>query len=348
MVEFVVGGVTRVVIGRGGVEQPMVILGESRPAFCGLVTQPGAAAIAEGLAAGLQAGGVETLVLTVADRDAAKSLATVEWVCASLAEAGATRDDLILGVGGGAVTDLAGFVAAVFMRGVSVHFVPTTLLAAIDASIGGKSGVNVGGKNLVGVFRHPDRVVVDLAIIGDLPLELIREGLAEALKAGLVGDTTLFETLERDGVGADLSEVVTRAIGVKARLVDEDFEEHGSRVHLNYGHTVGHALEAVTGMSHGAAVAVGMVAAGRASATEVGFAQEERQRAAIDGLGLPVAAPEVDRVEVMSRLLLDKKRDGTGMRMVLLEAIGHPQVRSVGSATVDAALAAIGIPGGES
>jgi 3-dehydroquinate synthetase len=255
---------------------------------------------------------------------------------------------MVVGVGGGAVTDLAGFVGAVFLRGVRVHFVPTTLLAAIDASIGGKSGVNVGGKNLVGAFRHPARVVIDLSVLDALPGELIREGLAEALKAGLVGDPGLFELIERDGQGADLAEVVTRAVAVKARIVGEDFEERGVRAHLNYGHTVGHALEAITGMPHGEAVAVGMVAAGRASVIEAGFDGEERQRSAIAGLGLPTEAPGVDRIELLSRLRLDKKHDSHGLRMVVLEAVGRPLVRPVGSATVGAALAAVGISGGES
>lgn len=347
MVEIVIGSISRVVIGRS-LLGPDAVLGACRPALCGLVTQPGAAAIAERIAGGLRGAGIRTVVLPVAAGDASKSLATVESVCRSLAEAGATRDDLVVGVGGGALTDLAGFVAAVFLRGVRVHLIPTTLLGAVDASIGGKSGVNVGGKNLVGVFRHPDRVVVDLEVIEALPTDLIREGMAEALKTGLVGDPALFELIERDGLMADLTDVVTRSVAVKARIVGEDFEDRGVRAHLNYGHTVGHALEAVTGMSHGAAVAVGMVAAGRASAIEVGFDGEHRQREAISSVGLPIAAPGVDRVEVLTRLRLDKKRDAAGMRMVVLESIGRPQVRSVGSATVGAALAAVGIPGEDS
>lgn len=328
---------------------PDAILGDaSPPSLCGVVTQPGAAEVAARIVGGLQESGIRAVVLPVADRDAAKSLSTVESVCRTLAEAGATRDDLVLGVGGGAVTDLAGFVAAVFLRGVRVHFVPTTLLGAIDASIGGKSGVNVGGKNLVGAFRHPARVVIDLGLIESLPDELIREGLAEALKAGLVGDPGLFELIERDATASDLAEVVTRSVAVKARIVGEDFEERGVRVHLNYGHTIGHAVESVTGMSHGEAVAVGMIAAARASSIEIGFEGEERQLAAIARLGLPIAAPGVDRVELLSHLRFDKKRDSRGLRMVLLDSIGRPLVRSVGSATVEAALAAVGIPGGES
>lgn len=347
MDELVVGGVTRVVIGRDLLE-PDAVLGHAMPAFCGLVTQPGAAHLADRVADGLAAAGIRTQVYPVADRDVAKSLATVEAICRGLAEAGATRDDMVVGVGGGAVTDLAGFVGSVFLRGVRVHFVPTTLLAAIDASIGGKSGVNVGGKNLIGAFRHPERVVIDLSVLEALPSELIREGLAEALKAGLVGDPGLFELIERDGQGCDLAEVVTRAVAVKARIVGEDFEERGVRTHLNYGHTVGHALEAITGMPHGEAVAVGMVAAGRVSVIEARFDGEERQRAAIARLGLPTQAPGVDRAELLSRLRLDKKHDAHGLRMVVLEAVGRPLVRPVGSATVGAALAAVGISGGES
>lgn len=347
MDEIVVAGVTRVLIGRDLLRADSV-LGDATPAFCGVVTQPGAARLAEQVVGALEPAGVRTEIFSVEDRDAAKSLATVEAICRGLADAGATRDDLVIGVGGGAVTDLAGFVAAVFLRGVRVHFVPTTLLAAIDASIGGKSGVNVGGKNLVGVFRHPERVVIDLEVLDALPKELVQEGMAEALKAGLVGDPGLFDLLESEGSAADLEEVVARAVAVKAAIVGADPEDRAGRAHLNYGHTVGHGLETATGMPHGQAIAVGMVAAGRASVIEAGFDGEERQLAAIVGLGLPTAAPGVDRGELLRIMRFDKKRDSRGLRMVVLAGIGQPQVRAVGATTVDAALRAVGISGGES
>ena len=331
-----------------GVVDAATILGEATPASCGVVVQPGAGEIGERVAREMERGGVRAIVVRVPDGEEAKTLATVDDVCRTLSDGGVTREDLLVGVGGGAVTDLAGFVAAVYLRGIPAHFVPTTLLGAVDAAVGGKSGVDVAGKNLVGAFRHPARVVIDLEVLAALPDRLIREGLAEALKAGLVGDPGLVELLERDRADAEIGEVVTRSLAVKAGVVGRDFEERGERVHLNYGHTVGHALETVAGISHGDAVAIGMVAAGRASALLAGFADEDRQREAIAGLGLPVSAPSVDRDRVVDMIRRDKKRSHEGTRMVLLEGVGRPVVRPVGSATVDAALVAVGIPGGDS
>jgi 3-dehydroquinate synthase len=150
--------------------------------------------------------------------------------------------------------------------------------------------------------------------------------------------------MERDGLDADLEFVVNRAVAVKAGVVERDFREAGERAHLNYGHTVGHAVEVAAGISHGEAVAIRMVAAGRASQVEFGFAEEDRQREAIANLGLPTAAPGLDRQRLHELLALDKKRDTGGLRMVLLEAIGRPRVQHVGAATVEAALEALGGP----
>jgi 3-dehydroquinate synthase len=260
-----------------------------------------------------------------------------------MAELGVSRSDTLLAVGGGSLSDAAGFAAATFLRGIEAVYVSTTLLGAVDASIGGKTGVNLGAKNLIGAFRHPARVIIDVDLLDRLPEAARRSGMAEALKAGLVGDSVLVELLERDRLGADLEEVIGRAVAVKAGVVGRDFEEAGERAHLNYGHTVGHGVEVAGGYGHGDAVAIGMVAAGRASAIEVGFVGEERQREAIGGLGLPIAAPGLDRQAVLALLRADKKRDAAGLRMVLLERIGTPTVGHVGSATVEAALTAVEI-----
>jgi 3-dehydroquinate synthase len=324
------------------------VLGDASPSICAVVAQPAVASTAASIVRDLEASGVRAPVIDVPAGGAAKTMTTVEEVCLTLASAGVTRDDMVLGVGGGGVTDLTGFVAAVYMRGIRAHFVPTTLLAAVDAAIGGKSGIDIGGKNLIGGFRHPARVVIDLEILDALPPPLIREGMAEALKSGLVGDPGLVEVLERDGVDAALDEVVSRSLAVKARIVGRDFEERGERVHLNYGHTIGHALESATRIPHGEAVAIGMIGAGRASALVAGFDDEDRQREAIAGLGLPTSAPAVGRQAILDLMWLDKKRRSDDIRMVLLEAVGHPLVAEVSSATVDAALTASGIPGGDS
>lgn len=334
---------SEVVVGRGVLDQQR-ILGDLRPGFVGIVTQPGAESVARRVATALDE--LPCRVLVVPDGEAAKTFQSVESVVGWLLEAGMRRDGVVLGVGGGAVTDLAGFVAAVYLRGVAAVYVPTTLLGAVDAAVGGKTGVNVGGKNLVGVFRDPIRVVVDAGILDALSDDLKRQGFAEALKAGLVGDPDLVDLIEAHGAGADLETVVRRALAVKQGIVRRDPWEEGERAHLNYGHTVGHAVETVTGWPHGLAVAVGMIAAGRASALALGFADEDRQRDIVGALGLPTGATEADPAQVHIQISRDKKHDAEGLRMVLLRAIGVPEVVHVAAATVDAALTSIGIQGG--
>ncbi|HSG78472.1 MAG TPA: 3-dehydroquinate synthase family protein, partial [Acidimicrobiia bacterium] len=308
-----------------------------------VIAQPGVARLARSLARDIRSLGLRAEVRIVPDREAVKTLEAVGEIYLWLNDLGLTREDTIVGMGGGALTDAAGFVAATYLRGVEAVYVPTTLLGAVDAAVGGKTAVNVGGKNLVGAFAHPRRVVVDADVLDRLPVEIVREGAAEALKAGLIGDVELVELYERAGLDADVEEVVRRAVAVKAGVVGRDFTESGERAHLNYGHTVGHAVEVAAPMSHGHAVAVGMVAAGRVSALVAGFADEERQRAAIERLGLPTSAPGVRRDEALRLMALDKKRAPDGLRFVVLEAIGRPSVRVVDPATLDAALHAVGI-----
>ena len=201
---------------------------------------------------------------------------SAETVYETLARLGLSRHDTVLGVGGGSVTDLAGFVAGTWLRGVEVVHVPTTLLGAIDASIGGKSGVNLAGKNLVGVFWHPSRVVVDVGIMKALPAALLREGLVEAMKVGLIGDPGLFGAIEDSGTDVNLEDVVRRAVAVKARIVAEDERELGVRALLNLGHTIGHAIEFASPLSHGESVGIGLVAAARVSESKLGFMESRR------------------------------------------------------------------------
>ena len=343
MEDLVVGGETRIWLGRKA--DTSTVLGDARPHRVAYIVQPGVPAeLGRRLATG-SGSGVESAVVEVPDGEAAKTLGVVEEVCRRLAELGLDRSDLIVAVGGGAVTDLAGFVAAVFLRGIRVHYVPTTLLGAVDAAIGGKTGVNAGAKNLVGVFRHAARVVIDVAVLEALPDHLLRSGAAEALKAGMVGDPGLVALYERDGLTASAAEVVERAIRVKSAVVGRDFRETGVRAHLNYGHTVGHAVEVAAGIPHGEAIAIGMIAAGRVSALVARFTGEARQGAIIAGLGLPVTAPPVDAGMVRALLAQDKKRSGGAIRMVVLEDVGRPQVVPVDDATVTAALTAVGIGG---
>ncbi len=343
MERVVIPGGGEVAIGRDLLgTDPLLPPRESRVRVA-VLTQPGAAAIADRVARRIGEGGPQCEVRIVPDGDAAKTLTVAGAVYEWLAEQRVGRHDTVVGVGGGAVTDLAGFVAATWLRGVEVVHVPTTLLAAVDAAVGGKTGVNLAGKNLVGAFWHPTRVVVDLDVLAQLPASLYREGLAEIAKAGLVGDPNLVEVLERYGPAAPLEALVPAAVAVKAAVVGEDFREEGQRAVLNYGHTLGHAVEIAGEMRHGDAVAVGMVAAGAASTHQVGFADAARQQDLLARLGLPTRVEGLARRRVEELLELDKKRDGAGLRMVLLEAIGTPVVRHVGDEVIAVALQAIGV-----
>ena len=293
-----------------------------------------------------EAGGVpmDMHLLEIPDRDRAKTLAVAEGIYGELDRRRVDRHDTIVGVGGGAATDLAGFVASTWLRGVEAVYVPTTLLGAVDASIGGKTGVNREGKNQVGTFRHPRRVIVDIDVLRSLPPQLLVEGMAETLKAGLIGDLRLVEMLERQGLGASLSEVVSRAVRVKAEVVSADFHEKGRRAVLNYGHTIGHAVETASGLPHGHAVAVGMVAAGAISAEKVGFAHRDRQRETIASLGLPVTSPPVERTTVLELLGRDKKRRGGPLpKMVLLKDFAEPVVVDISAGDLQVGLAAVGL-----
>jgi len=297
----------------------------------------------EQLAGRLGKSGYQAEVIQLPDREAAKTLQVAARTYEQLAALGLSREDTIVGYGGGSVTDTAGFVAGTWLRGVEVVHIPTTLLAAVDASIGGKTGVNVGGKNLVGVFWHPTRVVVDLDVLDRLPGGLLLEGMAEVLKAALIGDTELLARIEAHGVAAPLEEVVPAAIRVKAGYVSSDPEEKGERAMLNFGHTVGHAVEFASSMSHGFSVGVGMVAASAVSQKLLDFDSNDRVVDAVARLGLPTAVGSLDRDRISDLLLQDKKRDGRGLRMVLLAELGKPVLRHVETTDVDAGLAAVGL-----
>lgn len=335
--------VCEVIIGGALLDGGSLLPDGARTRRVAILTQAPVGHLAAGASAALAAGGHSVAVYEVPDREAAKTLEVAHACYRWLNSLGLTRDDTVLGIGGGALTDLAGFVAATYLRGVQAVLVPTTLLGAVDASIGGKTAVNVDGKNLVGVFKHPDRVLVDLDVLAALPESLVREGSAEALKAGLIADPVILELYEQHGLSAPLSEIVRRAIEVKADVVSSDFHEKGRRAILNYGHTVGHAIEVLANVPHGDAVAIGMVAAGAASARLTGFVGQARQREAIASLGLPTRVEDLDGSEVRAMMNLDKKRDVGGLRMVLLEDFGRPVLRSVDTVTVDAALAEVGV-----
>ncbi|MCI0425945.1 MAG: 3-dehydroquinate synthase [Actinobacteria bacterium] len=340
MDRLIVADHTEVIVGEGW-PRPLLPPREDRRQVA-LLTQPEPTSRAIELAGLLREDGLRTEVIGLPDRDEAKTLEVAATVYQALAGSRLTAQDTIIGFGGGAVTDLAGFVAGTWMRGVeAVHF-PTTFLAAIDAAIGGKTGVNIGGKNLVGLFWHPTRVVIDLNVLETLPPELVREGMAEAYKAGLVGDPALAALLS-DDPEPDTREVVLRALLVKKRLVDLDPRDRGERAFLNFGHTIGHALEYASTLSHGESVALGMVAAARVSEMVAGFPDRRTVTSTIERLGLPTTVPGVDGARVRDLVGRDKKRDHSGTRMVLLKEIGDPFLTHVGPDEVEAGLSAIGL-----
>jgi 3-dehydroquinate synthase len=306
-----------------------------------LLCQPSTEHIADSLAGVLSDAGIEPVTRVLPDGEDAKRLNVVEDVYRFLNQNRFSRDDAVIGVGGGALTDVAGFIAATYLRGISAVYVPTTLLAAVDAAIGGKTAVNVDGKNLAGVFAHPDAVLIDMDIIDALPEKQKIVGAAEAIKTGFIADLGIVSAFEADGIDTDLEEIVNRSVAVKVRVVNEDFTEQGTRAILNYGHTIGHGIEATTGMPHGEAVSVGMVAAGYASQHAVGFTGASRQEHVLANIGLPVRAPDARAAAVRSMMLLDKKRDSSGLRMILLEDFEAPVIMRPDDATVRAAFAGI-------
>jgi shikimate kinase / 3-dehydroquinate synthase len=296
---------------------------------------------APSLLASLGAEGWDARVVEVARGEAAKSLAVLEELYDALVDHGVDRDGVVLGLGGGAVGDLAGFAAATYLRGVAYVAVPTTLLAMVDASLGGKTGVNLPrGKNLVGSFTSPRLVLADVATLSTLPPAEWRAGLAEVVKHALIGDPGLLEGLEasppagppgpagREMEGA--AGLVERAAAVKIGVVAEDFRERGRREQLNLGHTFAHGFERASGwrVRHGDAVAVGLVAACRA-ASAMGLAAPElaaRVESLLRSVELPVRL-DLDVDEVLAAMAHDKKRRGGRLRLVLPERPGSVVVR---------------------
>jgi len=269
--------------------------------------------------------------------EASKSVDQARSLYMRLMKSELDRSGFLVGFGGGVVTDLTGFVAATYLRGISFGFVPTTLLAQVDAAIGGKNGVNLEGyKNLVGTFAQPEFVLCDTSLLGTLPAEAMREGLAEALKAGAIGDERLFWLIESNASrltqynDALLPEIVERAAAVKVEIVSADEREAGTRRLLNFGHTFGHALERATGMSHGTAVAAGMIIAANLSVAQgtLGRADADRLITTVRKLGLATSA-NVNAKAAVDAIRKDKKRYGDSVEFVLLSKIGSAVTKSI-------------------
>lgn len=341
MESILIGSESEALIGRGLPDPLLPPRAERRKAV--VITQPGAAAVATRVTDAVSSTGMRVTQVLMPDRDEAKSLGAVEKVYNDLADFGLGRHDTVIAVGGGAVTDAGGFVAATWMRGVELIHVPTTLLAAVDAAIGGKTALNLAGKNLVGVFWHPRRIIIDLDVIDALPADLKSEGAAEAIKAGLLAAPEILAAYLEDGLDADLELVVPAAVRVKAEVVAADFREAGDRALLNLGHTIGHGIEFATGISHGRGVAVGLVAAAAVSQRLCGFDETETLVRALEAAALPTRAPTADRDSVLALIGRDKKRTADGIRMVLLERIGRPVLRHVSEDDLVDGLRAVGL-----
>jgi 3-dehydroquinate synthase len=269
--------------------------------------------------------------------ESAKNLAAVERTCEWLARSGYDRGSVIVGIGGGATTDHAGFVAAIYLRGVAFALCPTTLLAAVDASVGGKTGVDIpSGKNLVGAFYQPRVVVADLGFFETLPAREVAAGMAEVVKAGLIGDAGLFARLESAGDAfspGSLEPAIAASVKVKIDVVSEDEREGGRRAILNFGHTVGHAIETASGyqLLHGEAVALGMMAAlklGEARGeTAVGLC--ERAGKLLARLKLPVDVKAHLSETTLGHIEVDKKRRGSAVRFVFVLNLGEAVLRDI-------------------
>lgn len=269
--------------------------------------------------------------IIIGSGEAIKSLQTIEMIYSRLMAMGADRSTFLLGIGGGIVTDITGFVAATYMRGVEFGFVSTSLLGQVDASVGGKNGVNVGGyKNMVGTFLQPRFVVSDVEMLRTLPRREFRAGMAETVKSAIVGDAELFEFIERyadDKLYTDveaLQNIVSRSVAVKSAIVAEDEREAGRRRVLNLGHTIAHAIEKSTHeLNHGEAVAVGLSMIAHASA-KLGMMLEgdaERVDALLAKLGFELELP-VSLTNVLREVRYDKKKRDNILRVVLPESIG--------------------------
>ncbi|HWG95091.1 MAG TPA: 3-dehydroquinate synthase [Mycobacteriales bacterium] len=323
-----------VVVGEGLLgELPPLLEGAQRVA----VVHPAALrATADVVREDLGGSGFEAHAVEVPDGEQQKDLRVAAYCWDVLGQAGFTRTDAVVAVGGGATTDMAGFVAATWLRGVRVVHVPTTLLGMVDAAVGGKTGINTGaGKNLVGAFHPPAGVLCDLTALTTLPKHDYVAGLAEVVKVGFTHDPRILELVEEDPhaartpEGPHTRELVERAIAVKAQVVSDDLTEQGQREFLNYGHTLGHAIEKVEQYRwrHGAAVSVGLVFVAEL-ARLAGRLDDEtaaRHRAVLEAVGLPTTYAG-DWQQLLAAMRIDKKSRGSRLRFVALDGLARPRM----------------------
>jgi 3-dehydroquinate synthase len=325
-----------VLVGRGLLDEVNSALGDSVRKVL-LVYPEGLQASAELVADTLITSGKLVWQLPVADGEDAKTDRWLSIAWSSLGQAEFSRSDAVISLGGGATSDLAGFIAATWLRGISVVHIPTTLLGMVDASIGGKTGINtLEGKNLVGAFHEPKAVIVDLDTLETLPkLELI-SGFGEIVKCGFIADPTILDLIEedvedsRDIHSERFAELVKRSIQVKVNVVAQDFKESSLREVLNYGHTLGHAIELVEHFKwrHGRAVSIGLVFAAELGRLSGRLSDEvaDRHKQILQSLDLPATYP-ADRWEALySGMQIDKKSRGGILRFVVLDGLAKPGI----------------------
>ena len=276
-------------------------------------------------------------VITIATGETIKTIDTVRYIYEQLLAVEADRSSFIVGIGGGIVCDIAGFAASTYMRGVRFGFVSSTLLSQVDASVGGKNGVNLGGyKNIVGVFNQPEFVICDLDLLQTLPQSEILSGFAEIIKHGAIADRDLFAYLEENCdralslEQAVIEKLVYASVIIKSSIVNRDEKEKGERRKLNFGHTFGHAIEKITQIRHGEAVSVGMALASELSVKRGALPSENSARIVrlLEEFGLPVRL-QFDGQKVLEAIRMDKKREGNLIYFVLLSDIGRAYVEEI-------------------
>jgi len=329
-----------ILIGQGLLEHAGRLLSEAVQASRAVVvTHPSIDRLyGEKIIGGLRRAGLKTDCIQVPEGEDHKSLGEAEKIFGRLLELNCDRRSVLVALGGGVVGDITGFVAATFMRGIPFIQVPTTLLAQVDSSVGGKTAVNHPlGKNMIGAFYQPRAVLIDLDTLSTLPREEFRAGLAEVIKYGVIADARLFDYL--DGHAADilrqepacLGHIVETSCAIKGRVVQQDEKENRLRMILNFGHTLGHAIEAVTNYTtykHGEAIAIGMVYAARLS-RETGRCSDtvcRRLASLVEKFGLPSRLPDLPAERLIESMRLDKKSHDERIRFVLAKEIGAVEI----------------------
>jgi 3-dehydroquinate synthase len=324
-----------VLVGRGLLGELTPLLGNA--ARVAVIHPPTLRATAEAVRDDLAGQGLDAHAIEVPDGEDAKKLEVAGFCWDVLGQVGFTRSDAIVGLGGGATTDLAGWVAAAWLRGVRVVQVPTTLAGMVDAAVGGKTAINTDrGKNLVGAFHPPAGVICDLNTLETLPVNDYVAGLAEVVKCGFIADAAILDLIEADPAAVSQpgnpaeAELIERSVRIKADVVSEDLTEQGRREILNYGHTLGHAIERAEryNFRHGAAVAIGMTFVSELArlAGRLDEATAERHRTVLELVGLPTTYRGAEWGQLLEAMKVDKKTRGDQLRFVVLDGLARPSI----------------------